>query len=326
MFLALIYVNFGLSEALVLVEQGPGPLQTAAPVVAARKNSAPMSSSNAGCCSEAQRESNFFFTDISNDNWKRMKEIYKSMQPNNSLKNLSKQKRKADPSDFWNNNYEAEFTCAMQRRLGIAVGDGGKWVCDPHRIASSETKPGCLVYSIGSNGNAMFEKAMHAELTPRCDGNLEIHTFDLKGWNKRNGSFKNRVDKAGGVFHEWGIIVDEMDFEQDEYFIPKVYRTLQFKTFTKTFEELGHKNRVIDVLKIDCEGCEWQSVQGWLRDWKANGVVVQQLLLELHDAPLPQAPEFFQTLKDAGYVIFHKEVTGSCAEYAFVLVDTSFFQ
>jgi len=363
MLVSLMYVNFGLTE---VVEE---PTKAAQHQLPAQQQVLRTSSSNGGssgtgtatdkaedddasvtpiraavapnngattarttnCCSLAQRESNSFFTDISDADWTLKKQIYQSMQPNNSGKNLSKQKRKADPSDFWNNNYEPEFTCPMQRRLGIPTGDGGKWVCDPHRIHSStadgnKEREGCLVYSVGSNGNAVFEKSMHEVLSPNCNNEVEIHTFDLKGWNKRNGLFKDRVSEAGAVFHEWGLTIDEMNFEQDEYFIPKVYRTLNFKTFRQTFEELGHTGRVIDVLKIDCEGCEWQSVQGWLRDWKASGVVVRQLLLELHDAPLPQAPEFFQTLKEAGYVIFHKEVTGSCAEYAFVLVDTVFFQ
>ena len=77
-------------------------------------------------------------------------------------------------------------------------------------------------------------------------------------------------------------------------------------------------------MKIDCEGCEWQSVDGWLRDWKESGVLVRQLLLEIHDSP-STAIDFFVTLKKAGYVIFHKEVTGSCAEYAFIKMDPSFF-
>ena len=213
----------------------------------------------------------------------------------------------------------------MQRRLGIASGDGGKWVCDPHRILPAKNSQGCLVYSVGSNGNAMFEQAMYDTLTPQCPEGLEVHTFDLKGWNKRNGKFSDRVSEAGGVFHEWGITTSTMDFEKDEYFIPKNFRSLQFKTFAETFEELGHIHRVLDVLKIDCEGCEWQSIQGWLQDWKASGVTVRQLLLELHDAPLPQVPELFAALKQAGYVITHKEVTGSCAEYGFLLMEPSFF-
>ena len=160
-------------------------------------------------------------------------------------------------------------------------------------------------------------------LADQCD-DLEIHTFDLKGWNKRNGSFKDRVSEAGGEFHEWGITIEGMNFTRGEYFIPKVYRSLNFKTFTQTFQQLKHTNRVVDVMKIDCEGCEWQSVEGWLRDWKANGVEVKMLLLEIHDSP-STAVDFFLTLQKAGYVIYHKEVTGSCAEYGFVKLEQSFF-
>lgn len=48
--------------------------------------------------------------------------------------------------------------------------DAGKWVCD----LTLPSKPrGCTVFSIGSNGDVSFEKAVHAE-HPGC----AIHTFD----------------------------------------------------------------------------------------------------------------------------------------------------
>jgi hypothetical protein len=299
------------------------------------------------CCGLARKDSNSFFSDVPDETWQIKKSIYKSMQPNHEKHTRKLRVEKNEPNVFWNNNFEPEFTCGLQQRLG-GLGDGGKWVCNPSQIDGSEK---CLIYSIGSNGNAVFEKAMHNVLK-NCQS-LEIHTFDLKGWNKRNGAFADRVNEAGGTFHQWGITVDEMNFTRPEYFIPKVYRTLEFKTFGQTFNELGHTGRVVDVMKLgtlhiyggnslyllpyansrlcksppkDCEGCEWQSVHGWLRDWKAHNVVVRQILIELHDSPYPEVTEFFATLKQAGYVIFHKEVTGSCAEYAFVKLEPSFFE
>ena len=58
-------------------------------------------------------------------------------------------------SYFWQQNYEPVFSCQFQRRMGYR-GDGGKWVCDPHRIE----RDNCLVYSIGARLEHSFESAV----------------------------------------------------------------------------------------------------------------------------------------------------------------------
>jgi hypothetical protein len=45
--------------------------------------------------------------------------------------------------------YEPTWTCHLERRVGLAHGDGGKWVCGPDRYFAGRD---CLVYSVGSNG------------------------------------------------------------------------------------------------------------------------------------------------------------------------------
>ena len=57
--------------------------------------------------------------------------------------------------NFWQQNYEPVFGCQFQRRMGYR-GDGGKWVCDPHRINHQN----CLVYSIGARLEHSFESAV----------------------------------------------------------------------------------------------------------------------------------------------------------------------
>jgi hypothetical protein len=64
----------------------------------------------------------------------------------------------------WNNyffvTHEPTFTCGVERKIG-SRGDGGKWICDPHRIEKGK----CLVYSVGSNNQFDFEKDLHARLS-----------------------------------------------------------------------------------------------------------------------------------------------------------------
>jgi len=88
-------------------------------------------------------------------------------------------------------------------------------------------------------------------------------------------------------------------------------------------EELGHTGKTIDVFKIDCEWCEWFTWQEWLT------VDMRQILVETHNAPMPNARDFFFNLHDNGFVIFNKEANyengAGGVEFAFVKVSTDFF-
>ena len=57
------------------------------------------------------------------------------------------------------------------------IGDGGKWLCDPHRIKqlhANRSQSACVIMSIGSNNDFSFEESMHATFDSLCT----IHTFD----------------------------------------------------------------------------------------------------------------------------------------------------
>jgi len=167
--------------------------------------------------------------------------------------------------------------------------DGAKFVCDPHRIAK---KKDCLVYSVGSYGNTMFERGIKTEIGEHC----EIHTFDVAASN-HNGDFKTLVEAAGASFHFWGLGTKAQSEESKNN-----PAAVPMKTLKETLEILNHTNRMIDIFKIDCEGCEWHTYTEWLEAGD-----LRQILVETHRHPLPQAKEFFYTLHDAGYVIFSKE-------------------
>ena len=88
-------------------------------------------------------------------------------------------------------------------------------------------------------------------------------------------------------------------------------------------QELGHVGRRVDIFKIDCEGCEWQTYRDW---FEAD---LRQILVETH-LTCSSTPSFFQELHDNGYVIFHKEPNiqyckGECVEFSFLKLEKEYF-
>jgi len=100
-----------------------------------------------------------------------------------------------------------------------------------------------LIYSIGSNGNYVFENAVYDLLGPLC----EIHVFDY------SANYWESWQEAKNIhFHQWGL--------SSTYSPPALAENIQEKDFFPFLEikrKLGHEGRTIDIFKIDCEGCEW---------------------------------------------------------------------
>lgn len=126
-------------------------------------------------------------------------------------------------------------------------------------------------------------------------------------------------------YHQWGLK------KQD----PNVDQPLPGETFyglRDTIKLLGHDDlEVIDIFKIDCESCEWETYM----DWLSEGIpILHQILVETHDAP-DEALGLFDTLEAAGYLRYHKEANllvtehfrayNQCIEYGMVKVITSFY-
>lgn len=241
---------------------------------------------------KAYEESDGFFTEIQESEWEKLTERVRNTP--NCAGNCA-----AEAAHVWyQNNWEPSFTCQHERRVG-RWGDGGKWICDPHRIAANNGS--CLVYSIGSNNDFSFEEGILRDISPAC----EIHTFDPTVGNQ-----PSNLPKGGHVhFHPWGLS-DRVDGD--------------YKTFGEMAKTLGHAKQEIDIMKIDCEGCEWSSFKSWFE----GGISVRQILIELHSGTeggpdAVPALAFMTYLQKAGYVIFHKEPNtlgcrGECIEYAFI--------
>ena len=270
----------------------------------------------------AKEQSFGFFTDIPIETWNMMKQRVHEAQPNMACgPNCS---GALDPMSWYQENYEPEFSCLHERRIG-KMGDGGKWVCDPHRLVNKS----CLIYSVGSRGDFSFETHALGRLGSHC----EIHTFDINNHTRQ----ADKVNSSRLHFHHWGI---------------GKTNEAKFKTLNETVHELGHANRTIDIFKIDCDGCEFETFETWITDQPA---MLHQILVEVHaKKPTPTrygqkvsykvhmdkhltredvevTTSFFKRMHEYGYAIFHKEPNiqywcdWPAVEYAFIKLHHDFF-
>ncbi|CAJ1959237.1 unnamed protein product [Cylindrotheca closterium] len=292
----------------------------------------------------AKEQSYGFFQDISEANWRRLQQISSEhqphMYPDNPLKFTDLERRGTTPS-WYQTNYEPDFSCQFERRVGgNSNGDGPKWVCDPHRITENYRRQRnggdnkCLVYSIGSNGDFQFETGLQQLLGP---GVCEIHIFDMDDYSNEMKEWSKKHNVADLHFHQWGLTTAATAVEENETgkgnaakTIAPVSKDYKYRSIANIVQSLGHSKREqIDIFKIDCESCEWDTFEEWLDP--ATMPRLQQILIELHRSPPTKVLPFFDTLRAKGYVTFHKEPNiqhsqGNCIEYAFLKLAPSFFQ
>jgi hypothetical protein len=265
----------------------------------------------------AAHESLGFFQDISEKDWLLRKQITNSAAHHPPRGAKKRNKNKSPAAWYYQSNWNEDFSCFYEVAVGGTT-DGHKYVCDPHRFPKD-----CLVYSVGSNKQFMFESSL-LDLAPHC----EIHIFDPTDYES---AMKSQGVKAS--YHSWGL---KSSYKFDSAEVQEgigmksqdgnKFSNSTYKTLNETMQELGHVGRRVDVFKIDCEGCEWRTY----RDWIFGGADLRQILLEVHNLPTI-ANTMFQDLHDQGYVIFHKEPNiqssgGNCVEFAFLKLHKDFFQ
>uniref|UniRef100_A0A7S4M9I2 Methyltransferase domain-containing protein n=1 Tax=Odontella aurita TaxID=265563 RepID=A0A7S4M9I2_9STRA len=280
----------------------------------------------------ARSQSFGFFDDVSSATWERMRDRSRSSSPHNDEKLglRSEFANRDDPARWYRDNWDPDFTCPGERRVG-GGGDSGKWVCDPHRIRSRADRRnkdgggGCLVYSIGLPPEAMertggdFNLAFERSLMDELNGGCEVHVFDHRLSTSEN---YQGIHESGIILHPWSV--------EGELDRGKGRRT--HLTFAETVRKLGHGGMTLDVLKVDCEGCEWTQYQDWFDESSSKSssvAAIDQLLIELHGAPNSDNA-FFEWIRSKGYVIFHKELDaqygGMSVEYGFFRLRKDFFE
>jgi len=209
--------------------------------------------------------------------------------------------------------FEPEAVCFTDERFGSparydAFGDGPKFVCGVDLIAQkNKTDEGCLVYSVGSNNEIDFEVAVHNFL------GCETHTFDPT----LEEAF---IGDEYATFHPWGIGEEgkESGHSDNRY---------TARSIESIMKELGHLDRTLDILKIDCEHCEYVAMPPLFEAIAAGKLKVNQIQIELHGVQFERVKRLFEAADKAKMKIFHKERNHwgcdgyRCLEYALIHED-----
>eukprot|EP00542_Grammatophora_oceanica_P014724 CAMPEP_0194028334 /NCGR_PEP_ID=MMETSP0009_2-20130614/2332_1 /TAXON_ID=210454 /ORGANISM="Grammatophora oceanica, Strain CCMP 410" /LENGTH=298 /DNA_ID=CAMNT_0038667691 /DNA_START=57 /DNA_END=950 /DNA_ORIENTATION=- len=187
--------------------------------------------------------------------------------------------------------FEPEAVCISDERFGSeqrydAFGDGPKFVCGVDLLAAQDE---CLVYSIGSHNQIDFEVAVKQHIGDHC----EVHTFDPT----LNGNF---IGANYSTFHPWGL-------GEDGKVVARWRKKFSTMSFDTVIRRLGHENRTIDIIKIDCEGCEYQVMPPLLDAIANKNVTVNQIQIEVHIRSPEARDTLFESFDRAKMRIFHKE-------------------
>lgn len=157
--------------------------------------------------------------------------------------------------DYYTPDYNCPF---LKERIG-RLGDGGKWVCGLRYLL--QDRP-CLVYSLGSAGDASFEEHILASTT------CEVHTFDPNLSPDMQTHVQTSV--PGLHFHSIGLGRSSGPLQSLD--------DRSMHSFEEVMAALGHA--WVDVLKVDIEGHEWDM----FLDFFTSGahLPATQLLVEFH--------------------------------------------
>ena len=161
--------------------------------------------------------------------------------------------------------------------------DGQKAVCLDPQVAPNPVK--CLVYSIGISNEWSFDDLMEKY-------GCEVYAFDP------SMSQGNHNRSAKIHFYKLGL--------GDRNFVNKNNWTI--KDLSTIYKDLGHEGRIIDYLKMDIEGSEWEVIP----QIQGSGMLkkVRQMGVEFHwkrDGSLDRFRSFVSTVKsleEAGMVRF----------------------
>lgn len=199
-----------------------------------------------------------------------------------------------------------------------------KYLCGAIRLKNAKK---CVVYSIGSRGEFSFEELVH-DLNPNC----EIHVFDPAP------EFANSSSTPAFIRYNAVGLASTSDGDLDPVQRRRMAASnYQYETLSEMMARLGHDE--IDVLKIDCDGCEYKMYE------QLGKINCKQLLIEIHRYPNKnEGPEWegyvrmMDSFYEYGYIPVAREMNAAyprkpaggemqvwAAEYVYVRMKRGIF-
>ena len=219
--------------------------------------------------------------------------------------------------------FPPSYNCPYRERIG-RFSEGGKVLCNPSQLHNS------TIFSFGVRTDVSFENSI-LDMVSGCT----IYAFDPSVNALPDGH--SRASNAGNTstmqFYKIGLKGKQPGNEA-----PGDWSLMSLESLMSKF---GVKK--IDLLKIDCEGCEW----GAFDDMRASKVLkhIDQLSIELHfpqhssnsagrDSGVREVFKLFEACEAAGLFAFSWEVNHNpsgyfnqkpwAIEYTFVRSQSSF--
>jgi hypothetical protein len=132
---------------------------------------------------------------------------------------------------------------------------------------AAKQQDGCLVYSFGIHDSWEWEEKVAKQF------GCEVHAFDP--------TVDHAQDLAPGVtFHKLGLQAEGDDMAKTHAAEYDAIDSTLLLALPDIMKRLGHDKRMLDVIMMDCEGCEW----GVLRHLACSkdSDLVNQIVTEFH--------------------------------------------
>jgi len=212
---------------------------------------------------------------------------------------------------------EPTYSCSTLERLPFSDGDGPKFICGVQAIGK---RGNCLVFSLGSDGNVQFERAIH-ESRPDC----KVHTFDPTLSPRKKNFMKNEERKGILEFHDVGASAVAQNIVLNGQQV-----SLQPIDSLISLVADSDNHPTIHLLKVDIEGYEYEILTSALRECQQRArPLFDQLAIELHSLCVEARIIYnmVKSLSRCGYRLVSKERNhwgcrgAHCAEFTFVNAD-----